>query len=230
MNRFYRDSIVSSIVSLVLAWITQFPLPYRVVLLLPTCNGCQEPIQIHPLNFLIDFAFWLVISLSILSIIDYDFIRDNEQLNKKASLIEASLGVSFAVGVIVLLGTLYSLQFVFGNVDPLGFSIPVWITAAAITYLVISTRSLGCEIKGALLRLGRNFLVALLGGFIFTLATSSFYSNEPFYDFWAYMRFLMTGILVLWFSVAFVVVCAFNVYYSRRERVDKQSETLAKSI
>ncbi len=226
MNRFYRDTIISSIVSIVLSWITQFPFPYRVVLLVPTCNGCTEPIQIHPLNFLIDFAFWLAISLSILSIIDWYFIRGDERRNRQASRIESSLGVSFAAGVVFVLGTLYGMEFAFGDINNLGWIIPVWIGVAAIAYYVISIKSLGASIKWTLLRLGRNSLVALLGGgFVFTLVVSPLYGTPLFSPygsvFWAYF--------VLWSSVAFVVVCAFNIYYSRSERADKQSETFARS-
>lgn len=225
MNRFNRDSIVSLIVSLVLAWITEFPFPYRITIGIPT-------IQFHPLNFLIDFVFWFLVSLTILSVIDWAVIRD-EHRNKQASRIEASLGVSFATGVVAVLGTLYGLQFAYGEVNDFIGIIPGLAAAAAIAYFVIFTKSFGSSIKGALLRLGRNLLVALLGGFVFTLATSSFYGNALFSlsgsEFWNYLHFLTTGILLLWFSVALIVTSAFNIYYSQSQRADSQSETLAKS-
>ncbi|MDG6907690.1 MAG: hypothetical protein JRN20_18105 [Nitrososphaerota archaeon] len=144
------------------------------------------------------------------------------------------MGVSFATGVIVLLGTLYGLQFARREAD-YGIGImPVWAALAAIAYFMISTKLFGADTKETLLRLGRNLLVALLGGFIFTLATSSFYGDVLFSlsgsEFWNYFEFLMTGILLLWFSIAYIIANAFNICYSKRDQVDRQSsETLAKS-
>ena len=131
-----------------------------------------------------------------------------------------SLGVSIGLGVAILLGTLYGLQIVFGNADYLLGVLPALSVGGAIFYAVSSRASDRGSFNGMFLRLARNILVALLGGFTFTTATSSSYGSVLFslsgMDFWMYMQFLLMGPLLLWTCIAFLITTIFSLHYSGR--------------
>lgn len=107
-----------------------------------------------------------------------------------------------------------------------------------ILYVIFSVKSLRYNISEAMRKLGRNILVAVLGGFLFTIATQAYYGVnlftgmdcQPFHQdtvglavcphhaFWQGFYFLMTHILPLWSFVALVVVSVFSLDYARRQR------------
>ncbi len=143
-------------------------------------------------------------------------------LGQKAKRGLQSLGVSIGVAVAVLLAALYSLQWMFGFVNSIQLVLLGCASLAAILYVPFSIRSFAYSVRGAALRVTRNTLVALLAGFLFTIATSSYYSSERvnvFYtrfEFWSQFQTLMTGVLPLWSCVAFLIVSVFSFDYARR--------------
>jgi hypothetical protein len=102
--------------------------------------------------------------------------------------------------------------------------------AAAILYASVSIRSFHSRFLGTLLRVLRNILIAVPAGFLFTIATSALYSNHPTYglapgytilgiQFWSYFNFLFSvGDGPVWSCLAFVVLSAFGLEYTRRRR------------
>ena len=139
---------------------------------------------------------------------------------QQVSRILPSLGLSIIAGVIaafVINIFLATFGFFNGSVSESAIQSVIfgWAFVTAILYAVFSVRSFRYSIWGAMLRLGRNILVALIAGFLFTIVTSASYSNILFFD---NMSFLMNHILPLWFFVALVVVSVFSLDYARRQR------------
>jgi hypothetical protein len=140
----------------------------------------------------------------------------------KAKRALQSLGVSIGVGIGVLLGGLYSLQWLFGVVNSIQILLLGCALVAAILYVSFSIRSFAYSVKGAGLRVVRNSLIAVLAGFLFTIATSAYYTGEGVnvfftrFGFWSQFQTLMTGVFPLWSSMAFVIVSVFSFDYARR--------------
>jgi len=102
--------------------------------------------------------------------------------------------------------------------------------AAAILYASVSIRSFHSRVLGTLLRVLRNILIAVPAGFLFTIATSALYSHHPVgglapgytilgIQFWSYFNVLFSvGDGPVWSCLAFVMVSAFGLEYTRRRR------------
>jgi hypothetical protein len=133
-----------------------------------------------------------------------------------------SLAVSLGAGFVVLLGALYSTQWIFGFANNALFVLFGCAVVAAVLYVRFSMRSLNYTASVATTKVARNAVIALLAAFLFTIATSSYYvgdgvnilSRSGFW-FWFYFQTLMTGPISLWAPIAFLVVTVFSFNYSR---------------
>src|SRR5450759_42581 len=139
-----------------------------------------------------------------------------------ATRISQSLGVSIGAAIAVLLGSLYALQWTFGLVNSIQLVLVGCALLSAILYVSLSVRSFTYGVRGAVVRVTRNAAMALLAGFLFTIATSSYYTGEGVNVFytrfgvWSQFQTLMTGVLPLWSCVAFLIVSVFSLDYTRR--------------
>ena len=153
----------------------------------------------------------------------------------------AGLGLSVVAGVITFAIFIIS-SFVFTTASLSAFQ-SAYLSLSfvtAILYVVFSAKSLRYSILREMLRLGRNILVSAVGGFLFTIATQTYYGVNlftgmdcqpfqnteglvvcPHHAFLQGFYFLMTHILPLWSVVAFVSVSVFSLAYARRKQGSK---------
>lgn len=147
--------------------------------------------------------------------------KDKEQLTR----ILVSLGLSIVAGVIAGFAMINFLE-IFGLINDgegvIRGVIFSWAIVTAILYVVLSVRSLKQGEWGITVRLGRNIVVAVLGGFLFTIATGNSYSNVAFYN---NLSFLTSHIFPIWFFVAFVITSVFTFDYSWRQRSSQLPKT-----
>ena len=159
-----------------------------------------------------------------------------------------SFGISIVVGIITC-GILILSSLVFTNVSFNAFQSAILglSFATAIFYVILSVGWLKCSASVTVLRLGKNILVAVVGGFLFTIATETYYGVNlftgmdcqpfrqylagegmpvcPHHAFWQGFYFLTTRVLPLWSFVALVVVCVFTFDYARRQRSSQRLQT-----
>jgi hypothetical protein len=156
-----------------------------------------------------------------------------------------SLGVSVGVCAAILLSTYAVFQFSPSKIalqfEPFpfysGFDLLVFGSAfvAAILYASVSMRSFNSRVRGTLLRELRNVVIAVPVGFLFTIAVSALYSTHPAgglapgysilgIQFWSYFTALLSvGDGPVWSCLAFVVVSAFGLEYTRRMRASSKA-------
>lgn len=234
MNRIYGIGVASLVLSIVASLVTSFPvqeLPFQShYFAVATCVGCPPPHPNYLGNLVVDCIFWFGIFFSFFSVISSKTLRNDKRQRLAPLQILSTLGISVGSGALILLASLYGLQFIFGVANTIGLAMLGLSVIAAVTYVAFSVRAFRNDIPSALVRLGRNFLVSLAGGFLFTVATSGFYSNAPFYEFWNYFQFLMKGPLALWSCVAFLSVTVFALDYSRKLSNARQPGPIVKSI
>jgi hypothetical protein len=134
-----------------------------------------------------------------------------------------SLGLSIGAGFIVLLGALYSTQWIFGVANNALFVLFGCAVVSAVLYVRFAMRSFSYTASVATTKVARNAIIALLVAFLFAIATSSYYVGDGVnmlsrsgFSFWFYFQNLMTGPFSLWAPVAFVAVTVFGFNYSRR--------------
>ncbi len=155
-------------------------------------------------------------------------------LGPRVSNVLQSLGVSVGVCVAILLSAFAAFQFGTPYIreqmlSPFG---PGWTFvsygcafAAAILYASFSLKSFNGRVLGTILRLARNFAVAVPTGFIFAIAL---YSNRGTpglaaccsgVQFWSYFDVLFRiGNGPLWSCLAFVMISIFGLEYTRTMR------------
>jgi hypothetical protein len=210
MNRILRNAIISSIVSVVATWITEFPFTWHRFLLVPTCDNCPEPSVFYPTHFLLDFLFWFVIFFAALTVATI-----NEKEDKRTMRVVRSLGLSLGAGAVVVLGSAYTLELVFGNADDLLAAIPACAILSATLYAIFSARTFKFSSVNLTDKLVRNAGIALLSGLLFTIITSGYYSYH-----------LMNSIVTLWFCVSFVVVCVFDYTWRKGNAQPPKTSTI----
>jgi hypothetical protein len=129
-----------------------------------------------------------------------------------------SLGLSIGAGFVVLLGALYSTQWIFGVANNALLVLLSCAFVSAILYMRFLVRSFNYAASVATTKVARNAVIALLAAFLFTIATASYYGVKMLSGegFWFNFRNLMTGPFSLWAPVAFLIVTVFSFNYSRR--------------
>jgi hypothetical protein len=134
-----------------------------------------------------------------------------------------SLGLAIGSAFVVLLAALFGTQAILGVANNAPFALFGFAILAAILFVGFSMRLFKCSASIATTKLARNAVIALVAGFAFTIATSSYYVSDGMNilsrsgsSFWFYFHFLMMGPLSLWAPVAFLVVTVFSFDYSRR--------------
>ena len=134
-----------------------------------------------------------------------------------------SLGLAIGAAFALLLAALFGTQAIFGVANNAPFVLFGFAILAAILFVEFSMRSFKCSASIATAKLARNAVIALLAGFAFTIATSSYYVSDGMNilsrsgsSFWVNFHFLMTGAFSLWAPAAFLVVILFSFDYSRR--------------
>jgi hypothetical protein len=132
-----------------------------------------------------------------------------------------SLGLAIGVSFVVLLGALYGAQAIFGLANNAPFVLFGIAVLAAILFVGFSVRSFKCTSSRAAAKAARNVIVGLLAGFLFTVATSSYYDasllskvGSPIW--WDNFQQVMMAPFWIWASVAFLAVTIFSFDYSRR--------------
>ena len=141
----------------------------------------------------------------------------------RTKMTASSLGLSLGVAFAGLLSALYITQWIYGVANNAIFVLEGEAALAAILYLAFSVRVLSYDLfPEAVLKFGRNLVLAVAIGFIFTITTSEFYnsgvnvllmSGVPLRN---ELEILLTGVIPLWTSVAFFVVTVFSFDYARR--------------
>jgi hypothetical protein len=129
-----------------------------------------------------------------------------------------SLGLSVGAGFVVLLGALFSTQWIFGVANNAVFVLFGYAVVAAILYTRFLMRSFNYDASVVTIKVARNAGIALLAAFLFTIATASYYGVNILSRSGSWFNFqnLMTGPFSLWAPVAFLIVTVFSFNYSRR--------------